>query len=141
MMPCSPNVRFPFIGDETLNIGLIARSIFAQPSKTVGRHVLGASEFLSCSEWAAKFTSTLRKKGKDVECVFVECTLKEYEGIWGPIGTEIGLMMQYIKEFGEESFNVVTGDKVMLTAEDLGIEGMRNTEERLDAENWEYIAN
>ena len=140
ILPCSPDGPVPFIGDETVNIGVIVKAIFAQPGKSLGRYVLGGPEIISCQEWTDSLTRALKRQGKDADVAFVECSMSAFERIWGPFGTEIGLMMTYFRDFGRQSFEADTGTQPALTAKDLGVEAeMRTSEDRLSAMDWSSI--
>ena len=137
-MPCTPDALFPFIGDESVNVGLIARAIFEQPEKTIGRAVLGIAEMQSCQDWVNTLTKTFRRQGKDIDIAYVECTMTAFESLWGPIGTEIGLMMQFFRDVEFGGFKAKTGSESVLTPKDLGIEGeLRSTEDRLSELGWQ----
>ncbi|KAL9107261.1 MAG: hypothetical protein Q9227_007802 [Pyrenula ochraceoflavens] len=141
-LPCSPTALIPFIGSEQTNPGLLARAIFTHPEKTLpGRYVLGASEILSCRDWAATMQRALRRKeGKEDAVVkFVECTMEGYEELYGGLGTELGCMMTYLKEYGREGFEAATGEKPIVMPEELGVEGMKSTEECLTELEWADI--
>ncbi|CRG89498.1 hypothetical protein PISL3812_06534 [Talaromyces islandicus] len=137
-LPCSPDAIIPFVGDETLNVGLIAEAIFNQPEKTVGQSVLGVSEHISCTEWALALSKALEgKKTPTTETVFIETTLESYKALWGQVlGTEIGIMFAYFNHLQERSF----GSSTVLTPADLGIQAsLRSTEQRLQDMDWETL--
>lgn len=131
-LPCSPDAPIPFVGDETINIGIMVKAILAQPEKTLGRYVLGNAEVLSCKDWMRIFTGVLQGKGLELEVGYIECTLASFEAFWGHAGTEIGLMFKYFEDMGLEGYkNVGDGDPI-LTMNDLGIQGeLRSTQQRL----------
>ena len=137
MLPCSPDVPIPFSGDEAINVGLFAKAIFAQPDKTFARTVLVAKEVMSCRDWAAAFERVMRSLGKDDKVVFVECSVSAYEELWGALGTEVGIMFAYFKEFGRRAFEAESGDHPIMTAKDLGIENqLRSTEDKFKEMQW-----
>ena len=140
VFPCSPTVKMPFTGDESLNTGLIVRAIFSQPDKTLGRYVSGHSEMLSCQEWAATLTKALEHQGKKgVEVIFMECTLEAWGTLWGPVGMVLGTMFRYFDEFGPASYEKGTGGAPLVTPKDLGVDGkLRSTEERLSMMKWPF---
>ncbi|KAF4973794.1 hypothetical protein FSARC_20 [Fusarium sarcochroum] len=137
-LPCSADVRFPFAGDENVNVGLVVKAIIANPKFTLRRYVLGGSETMTCEDWAAALTRALRRQGKFVGAVYAQCTLAEYEQVWGQIGTEVGLMFAYFDHLGPRSFEMETGSEPLLYPKDLGIEEeLKSTEDRLATINWE----
>ena len=104
MLPCAPDVRMPFTGDETINIGAIVKATLAQPDRTLGRSVLGASEAMSCQEWASSLTQAWKRLGREhTDVTFVQCSLDACENLFGPLGTEIGNIFRFISEFGIRS--------------------------------------
>lgn len=113
-------------------------AIFDQPEKTIGRSVVGASEYISCATWALALSKALYGKNiSTTEAVFIETTLESYKALWGDnIGTEIGSMFVYFDEFQEKSF----GSSSVMTPGDLGIQAsLRSTEQRLKDIDWENI--
>ncbi|KAJ9144570.1 hypothetical protein NKR23_g5820 [Pleurostoma richardsiae] len=135
--PCSADVAIPFIGDETVNVGLIVKAILSQPEKTFGRYVLGASEIMSCQDWAESFAKALRRQGHNSDAVFLECSLELFERIWGHVGTEIGVMFTYFRDIGYTGYEAEAGGSPILTPKDLGIEAsLHSTEDRLATLDW-----
>lgn len=117
---------------------MIAEAIFNQPEKTVGKSVVGASEYISYADWALALSKALEgKKTATTEAVFIETTLESYEVLWGKdVGTEIGIMFAYFDELQEGSF----GSSSVLTPVDLGIQAsLRSTEQRLKDMDWETL--
>ncbi|KAL2816624.1 hypothetical protein BDW59DRAFT_175738 [Aspergillus cavernicola] len=134
-LPCSPLTLIPFIGEETPNIGLIVEAILRQPERTLGKYVLGVAEHLTAAEWA----STLSNASK-VEVSFSEMTLEDYEGHWGHVGTEIGLMFKFIEELQRDSYTGGLSSSLIVTPEDLGVQCLlHSTEDGLGKINWEDI--
>ena len=142
MQPCSPDAPIPFIGDEKVNVGLIARAIFEQPEKTIGRAVLGVSEVLSCRDLVDALKKSFRRQGRELDAVHMECTLEAFEGLWGPIGTELGMMMTFFRDIEYGGFKADTGSGPVLTPKDLGIDGeLRSTEDFLTELGWRAFVN
>lgn len=136
-MPCSSDAVLPFIGDERANVGAFAKAIFAQPDKTAGRYVDGSSEHISCRQWAAAMQSVLQKSGSDRRVVHVDCSLANYEEIWGPFGTEVGTIFKYFDEYGLKCYERDADGRRVLTADDLGIaHELKSTEDRLATVEW-----
>ncbi|KAL4787337.1 hypothetical protein BJX76DRAFT_20112 [Aspergillus varians] len=133
--PCSASTVIPMIGAETPNVGVIVDAIFAQPDKTLGKHVLGVAEYFTATEWAVAVSKSL-----NADVVFLETSLESYEGLWGAAGTEIGLMMKYMEDLGAEGYTAGLCADDIVTPKDLGVQGLlRNTEEALKELNWEEI--
>jgi hypothetical protein len=116
-------------------MGLIVDAIIRQPGKTLGKFVLGVSEHLTAAGWAAALSSA-----SGVEVTFVEMSLEDYERRWGPIGTEIGLMFKFIEELGQHNFTAGVGGSLVVTPEDLGLQGLlHSTEDSLRNFRWGEI--
>ncbi|KAL4942927.1 hypothetical protein BDV06DRAFT_153832 [Aspergillus oleicola] len=134
-LPCSASTPIPMIGKETPNVGLIVDATFRQPQKSLEKYVVAAAEYLTAKEWVGALS---RACGRDI--VFLETSLQAYEDLWGSAGTEIGLMMKYIEELGEESFTVGVDKRDILTPEDLGIQKLLgSTEDALRELDWQRI--
>ncbi|KAL7931796.1 hypothetical protein V8C35DRAFT_103285 [Trichoderma chlorosporum] len=139
ILPCLPASRFPFAGDERQNTGTIVRAIFTQPDKTLGKFVLGVSEYLSCSDWARALSTALSQQGTNVDVSFLETTLQSYNNLRGHHATEIGYMLKFFSDFKEESFIGGTAG-LILTPQDLGVQGsMISVEDMLKSMNWSSI--
>lgn len=133
--PCSSSALIPMVGDETTNVGLIANAIFQQPEKTIGKYVLGVGDYLTPNGWADALSKAL-----DADVTFLETSMESYESLWGPIGTEIGLMMKYIDELGKESYTIGLTEDQVVSPSDLGIQDqLRNTEDSLKRLNWKEV--
>ena len=138
MLPCSPHALFPFIGDENVNFGLIARAIFEQPEKTIGRAVLGAAAMQSCQDYVNALAKSFQRQGKELDIAYMECTPEAFESLWGPLGAEIGVMMTFFRDVEYGGFKAETGSLSVLTPKDLGIEGeLRSTEDCLADLPWQ----
>ncbi|KAL4960874.1 uncharacterized protein BDV14DRAFT_181576 [Aspergillus stella-maris] len=132
-LPCSPNTTIPMVGNVTPNLGLIVDAIFRQPELSLQKYVLAAAEYLTAKEWVQALSKVC---GKDI--VFLETNLECYEGLFGPAGRELGLMMKYIEVLGEGSFAVGVGEGNLLMPRDLGLDGiLKNTEDALGGLDWE----
>ncbi|KAL4799872.1 hypothetical protein BDV19DRAFT_384722 [Aspergillus venezuelensis] len=133
ILPCSPYTKIPMVGNVTPNLGLIVEAIFRQPEISLQKYVLAAVEYLTAKEWVQALSKVC---GKDI--VFLETSLGCYEGLFGPAGRELGLMMKYIEVLGEGSFAVGVGEGDLLMPRDLGLEGvLENTEDALGELDWE----
>lgn len=73
-LPCSPNAAILFIGDETVNIDIIAQTIFAQLEKSPGKSVLGVPEYMTNAELASALSRILKKKKSTVNVTLIEIT-------------------------------------------------------------------
>ena len=110
----------PFIGDESVNVGLIAQAIFEHPKQTIGRTVIGYSDMISGAEWAAILTQAAKRQGVEAEIAFIQTTLEGFEHIWGPFGTELGNMMELFGNV-KDSFEADMVGETALHPRDLGV--------------------
>ncbi|KIA75707.1 HSCARG dehydrogenase [Aspergillus ustus] len=134
-LPCSPSTLIPFIGEETPNIGLIVEAIVRQPERTLGRYVLGVSEYLTAAGWASALSTAAK-----IEVSFSEATLEDYESRWGDVGTEIGLMVKFIEEFQEGSYTGGLNSSLVVTPGDLGVQDhLHSTEDCLRKFDWAEV--
>ena len=125
-----------------MNVGLIARAIFEQPEKTIGRAVLGAAEIVSFQDLVNTLEKSFRRQGKEFDAVPAQCTFEAFEALWGPIGTEIGLMMTFFRDVKYGGFKAETGLGSVLTPKDLGIDGeLRSTEDCFTELGWKAFIN
>ena len=125
-----------------MNIGLIARAIFEQPDKTIGRAVLGVAEILSLRDLVNTLKKSFQRQGKELDAVYVGCDLDAFEGLWGSVGTEIGLMMTFFRDVEYGGFKAETGSVPVLTPKDLGVDGeLRSTEDTLTELGWQVFVN
>lgn len=96
-------------GDEKLNVGLVARAIFEQPERTLGAWVSCEAEKLSCQQWVEALNSAAKAQGLHGSVLFQECSMDDFEAKFGVVGTECGVMFQYIGEARERSFQNTSG--------------------------------
>jgi hypothetical protein len=139
ILPCASESRFPFVGDERHNTGTIVKAIFTQPEKTLGKFVLGVSEYISCSDWAHALSIALRQRGTNATVSFVETTLEGYNNLRGHHAAEIGYMLNFFSELKEQSYTKGTVGQI-LTPGDLGVqESMISAEDMLKHMDWSSI--
>lgn len=146
-LPCSAETKIAFAGDETVNIGLIVHAIFTQPDKTLGKIVWGVTEYLTGPEIASALSKALEKTAAKVpnsgipstQVAFVETTLESYEAIWGPVGTETGIMYKLMNDVPSFSPRWGSGDvsEPIVTPSELGLHHSRTVEQRLGDLDWE----
>ncbi len=95
-LPCSADAPFAVAGDEKTNVGLVVRAIFEQPERTLGTWVSCEAERLSCRQWVEALDSAAQEQGLHGSVEFEVCSVQDFENKWGVVGTECGLMFQYI---------------------------------------------
>lgn len=132
VLPISPDSLIPFAGDVSFNVGQVVKAIFAQPEKTIGHYVEVTAEVTSIREYAKTLENALKRRGKETRVIFLESSLSDFEQIWGPVGTEIGLMFKYFNDYGDGNYEMHSGTYRYVTAKQLGIEGiLRKNEDTL----------
>ncbi|KAL6885804.1 hypothetical protein GGI43DRAFT_418725 [Trichoderma evansii] len=120
VQPTPASVQFPLIGDATVNIGLFVRAIIEQPHKTLGgKFVYGVTDIMTAGEMLATWASV-----HGVEAEYVQVDKETYYSLWPLWGKAMGRMHEYLEWAKESSFS---GEDVILSKEDLGIIGLRDT--------------
>ena len=128
MQPVSPTVPILSIGDITKNLGKFTSAILAQPQLTHGKFVLAYVETIPIGKILEIWSEVTRKPA-----VYVQVSsLEQFDNVWPKWGHELGIMMQFWEEYGENSWS---GEEV-LSSKDLGIKetfvGIRETFENTD---------
>ncbi|KAJ0119898.1 HSCARG dehydrogenase [Diaporthe amygdali] len=137
VLPISADSLIPFAGDAPFNVGQFVKAIFAQPEKTIGRYVNATAELTSIQEYAKTLETALKSQGKEIKVNFLECSLSDFEQLWGALGTEIGLMFKYFNDHGDGNYETDPHTYQYMTAKDLGIEGvLRKNEDTLAQIEW-----
>ena len=128
MQPVSPTVPILSIGDITKNLGKFTSAILAQPQVTHGKFVLAYVETIPIGQILEIWSEVTKKPA-----VYVQVSsLKQFDDVWPKWGHELGIMMQFWEEYGENSWS---GEEV-LSSKDLGIQetfvGIREAFENTD---------
>ncbi|KAL7917804.1 hypothetical protein ACQKWADRAFT_331580 [Trichoderma austrokoningii] len=117
LQPSPVSVRFPVIGDATVNIGLFVRAIIEQFNKTIGENFVNdITDVMTAGEMLATWTSV-----HGVEAEYVQINKATY---YTQQGKAIDKMHEYFDWAKESSFS---GEDVIFSKEDLGITGLRDT--------------
>lgn len=113
MLPSSISATIPTSGDMTVSTGIWVRQIIANPSKSLGKYADVCTEILTLGEILEIWSSVTGKPG-----VYVECSLEDFEKMWGLPGRE---MAQQFK-FGESvrEWHADVGGE-FISMEELGI--------------------
>ncbi|PTB34959.1 uncharacterized protein TrAFT101_006364 [Trichoderma asperellum] len=120
IQPTPASVQFPLVGDATVNIGLFVRAIIEQPGKTLGgKFVYGVTDIMTAGEMLATWASA-----HGVEAEYVQVDKETYYNLWPQWGRAMVKMHEYLEWAKESSFS---GEDVVLSKEDLGIIGLRDT--------------
>ncbi|KAK5740682.1 hypothetical protein LTR17_004487 [Elasticomyces elasticus] len=118
----SPHVTWKVAGDVTVNVGLFVKAILAQPEKTLnGAAVVAASDDMTPQEIVSAWAAPQGKKG-----AVIQLNRQAYHDLWAPWTAVMDLSQQYFEMMGDKSF---TGESVVLTKADLGVEGLVGTAE------------
>ncbi|KAK2742361.1 hypothetical protein FQN55_007895 [Onygenales sp. PD_40] len=128
LLASSPSsVRVQMLGDERTNIGLFVNSILEQPEMTLpGRYVLGAVEDMSLAEIVSAFAAA-----KSLGVVQqVQVTREVYIKLWPLWADLMDDTHSYLELMADKSFS---GEEGILTAKDLGVEGLVGSAEAFKA--------
>ncbi|RDW85262.1 NAD(P)-binding-containing protein [Coleophoma cylindrospora] len=107
-------------GDETVNIGLFAKSILDQPEKTLpGRFVLVATDDMTAGEFTAAWAQL---QGKEV--VHLQVNKDTYNKTWPKWGDAMDFMHMYTELTKNTGYS---SEENVLTKEDLGVTGLVDT--------------
>lgn len=116
------------IGDVTKNVGKFTNAILAQPSLTHGKYVLAYVEKTTIGGMLQTWSEVTGKPSVYVKVA----TLKEFDNVWPNWGNEMGVMMQFWEEYGQNSWS----GEDYLTSKELGIKekffGIKETYESTD---------
>ncbi|KAH8803674.1 hypothetical protein F5884DRAFT_712563 [Xylogone sp. PMI_703] len=116
------------IGDVGKNVGIFISVILKQPQLTHGKYVLASVEHTTIGRMLELWSEVTGKPS-----VYVQTdSMETFDSVWPMWGREMGVMMRYFEEFGENSWS---GEQV-LTSKELGIKdkfvGIRETYEAMD---------
>jgi hypothetical protein len=120
VQPTPASVQFSLIGDATINIGLFVRAIIEQPNKTLGgKFVNGVTDVMTAGEILATWASV-----RGVEAEYVQVDKTTYYSLWPQWGEAMDKMHEYLEWAKGYGFS---GEDVILSKEDLGIIGLKDT--------------
>jgi hypothetical protein len=114
IQPSSSTLRLPFAGDVENNAGLFVKAILANPEVSLPAKY--AFLYTSQGTFQDYLQAWINVTGR--RTTFVTTSLEKYEQIWGPYGTEIGLMLKACE--GVSDWSEAYGSDVV-TAKDLKI--------------------
>jgi hypothetical protein len=115
LQPVSPTVPIFSIGDITKNLGKFTSAILAQPQLTHGKYVLAYVEIMPIAKILETWSEATKKPALYVQV----SSLENFDNVWPKWGHELGIMMQFWEEYGENSWSA----EEVLTSEDLGVKG------------------
>ncbi|KAH6878438.1 hypothetical protein BKA58DRAFT_377251 [Alternaria rosae] len=127
LLASPPSVRVQMVGDERTNVGLFVESILEQPDMTLaGKYVLAAVEDMSFAEIVSAFGAA---KGLGV-VQHVRVTREVYTKLWPFWADLMDDTHSYFELMAGKSFS---GEEVILTVKDLGVEGLVGSAEAFKA--------
>ncbi|KAK7968851.1 hypothetical protein PG988_007924 [Apiospora saccharicola] len=128
LLGVSPSTIIPSAGDEKTNVGLFVRATLDHPEKTLpAKTVAGVVEQATYGEVAQAYGAA---QGIQVRCV--QIPKDDYRGLWPVWGELMDVTNSYFEVMGGKAFD--TADDVVLTMEDLKVDGLVGTAEAFAAE-------
>lgn len=129
VLPTKADVKILVAGDVGVNLGIWARQVLASGSKVYGKTANVALELWSFRQMLEGWSEVTGRKA-----VFVECSAETYTELWGEMGLELALQLQ----FGEEVEDAWKETETHVSAEELGIDadevvGFKGAIEKLKA--------
>lgn len=114
IQPAPSTLRIPFAGDVENNAGLFIKAILTNPDVSLPAKY--AFLYTSQGTFQDYLQAWINVTGR--RTTFVSTTLEKYEEMWGPYGTEIGLMLKACE--GVDDWSKAYGSDVV-SAKDLRI--------------------
>jgi hypothetical protein len=115
--------KVPLLGDENVNTGSFVKAILEQPAKTLpGKTVAGVMEQRALADVVAAFA-----RAKGIQARALRISREDYRALWPVLGDVMDLSNVYFSVAGGNAFSGA-GEEV-LTAGDLGVEGLIGVEE------------
>ena len=126
------DVPIKSIGDVSKNIGFFTSAILAKPELTKARFVLAYTNETTIGGLLETWSKATGKPS-----VFVKVSLEDYNRVWPAWGLEMGVMMKFWEEAGDNSWS----GEDFLTRKELGLEGVKfaSVEETFKAMDWDAI--
>jgi hypothetical protein len=112
MMPTPSTTVIPSAGDTTVNVGVFAKAILAQPKKTQGKYVACVVDTITHEELLKHWSAATGKRA-----AFIQAVAADWIKAFGPPGEELYLNL---KAFDENDKWYL--DNSPLLAKDLGVE-------------------
>lgn len=102
------------IGDISKNLGHFTSAILAKPQVSQGKYVLGRVEMTTMGEMLKAWGEVTGK-----QTAYVQTSHAEFNAVWPMWAEEMGLMMQFWHDYGENSWsgeNFITSKELGITA-------------------------
>jgi len=122
LRPCPGSTIVPSAGDPGHNTGIFVKAILANPSLTHGRYTSVLTDTLSFDNLFGLWSKVT---GKPITTV--GCSVDDYNKLWPVAGEEFAKQLAYHTEVPDWTANA----EKQLSAEELGITGLINSEEGL----------
>ena len=71
--------------------------------------MLCEAEKMTCQEWVETLRLAAKAQGYQGSLLYEECSMETSEEKWGVVGTELGVMYQYIADMRAQSFQNTSG--------------------------------
>ena len=123
------------IGDPSANIGVFVHAILTHPQKTLGgKFVWAYTDVTTMGQMLNDWSEVTGKKARYLQVT----SLKEYNDVWPMWGHNVGSMLEAWNEAREKSWS---GEEVILTKGDLGLEGSKfvGVKEAFGNMDWEKL--
>ncbi|KAI9774124.1 MAG: hypothetical protein M1840_005217 [Geoglossum simile] len=132
LQPTPPSVPILTIGDTKSNTGIFVRAILNQPKLTLSKFVLAYTESLTVGQLLENWSAATGKPS-----VFVQTSLEDFDRVWPGFGLEMGVMMKFWDEAGDQSWS---GEEIV-RSEDLGIDNsaLVGSKEAISRIDWANI--
>ncbi|KAK8035706.1 hypothetical protein PG991_001779 [Apiospora marii] len=128
LLSVAPSTMLPLAGDEKTNVGLFVRAILNHPERALpAKMVAGLIEQKTYSEVAQAYGAA---QGIKVQCL--QIPRDDYRELWPVWGELMDMTNSYLELMGGKALSTVDG--VVLTKEDLEVEGLVGTVEAFAAE-------
>lgn len=118
-----------YCGDQHTNVGRFIAGVVAHPELTLpGKAAVLFTEQMPLGDFLKLWG---RVTGRETE--FIQVSLEQYDRLWPVWGREMGMMMQYFEEAAQKGWGA---DDEIVTAQQLGVEELDNSEEAFRRIKW-----
>lgn len=128
LLGVSPSTIMPLAGDEKTNVGLFVRAILNRPEKVLPAKTVAG--FVGQETYVEVMQSYGAAQGIKVRCV--QIPKDDYRELWPVWGELMDTTNSYFELMGSKAFSSV--DDVVLTKEDLEVEGLVGAAQAFAAE-------
>lgn len=133
IQPVAPSTLISAAGDISVNVGIFARAILSNPSKTRG------GKYVFCNLQTYKSDDYLQLWAKVTgkqRAHYLQVSFEDYQKLFPAWGAEMGIMMLFWEYAGEKSWS---GEE-LITGSDLGVHGeLMTMEKSFMASDWSFL--